>query len=68
MRWKLNAIHGHGYPLHAPIHDLPIELQEMILDFATDGSGVDRAVYATVLGIGIPFQWKAGILPLKLRC
>lgn len=26
----------------------------------------DRAVYASVLGIGVPFEWKEGSLPLQL--
>ncbi|CAO2652379.1 Nn.00g006620.m01.CDS01 [Neocucurbitaria sp. VM-36] len=66
VQWMLSAIHGHAYPLRAPIHDLPVELQEIILDYATDGSVIDRAVYASVLGIEVAFEWKEDTLPLRL--
>ncbi|KAF1844224.1 uncharacterized protein K460DRAFT_388097 [Cucurbitaria berberidis CBS 394.84] len=66
VRWMLNAIHGHAYPMCTPIHKLPIELQYTILDFTSAGSYMDRAMYAGVLGIGDSFDWKLGTLPLKL--
>ncbi|KAF2789438.1 hypothetical protein K505DRAFT_328237 [Melanomma pulvis-pyrius CBS 109.77] len=64
VRWFLNAIHGHGYPLTTQIHRLPIEIQELILENAST-CDIDRAVYASILGIGVPFNWKSGNIPLK---
>lgn len=64
VRWMLNAIHGDAYPLTTRIHKLPLELQEMILDYASGGE-IDRAYYAGILGLGIPFEWKSGGMPLK---
>ncbi|KAF2124796.1 hypothetical protein P153DRAFT_127388 [Dothidotthia symphoricarpi CBS 119687] len=66
VRWLLNAIHAHAYPLrtHFDTLSVPLELQEMILDYASD-TLFDRAVYASVLNIGIPFAWKEGAFLLK---
>lgn len=64
VRWLLNAIHGHWYPLTTPIHPLPIEIHELILDHAST-CDIDRAVYASLLGIGMPFNWTSGNIPLK---
>ena len=65
----LNAIHGPWYPLATRIHKLPVELHDLILSYVTD-CDIDRAVYAALLGIGVPFSWTVTCgkekLPLRL--
>ncbi|KAJ4288496.1 hypothetical protein N0V90_011732 [Kalmusia sp. IMI 367209] len=65
VRWMLNAIHGHTYPISTHMHNLPVELQEMILKYASDGGEIDQAYYSSVLGLGLPFDWKSNKLPLR---
>ncbi|KAF2715640.1 hypothetical protein K504DRAFT_497516 [Pleomassaria siparia CBS 279.74] len=54
--WLLNAIHGHCYTLTTHIHRLPVELHETILDYVSN-CDIDRAMYASLLDIGVPFDW-----------
>ena len=65
IRWILNAIHAAHYPLATRLHELPTELQERVLDFASDCE-VGRALYGGILGIGVPFSWTKKGVPLKL--
>jgi hypothetical protein len=65
----LNAIHQETYPAHSPIPDLPLELQEMILDYACPSEThhlFDRAIFAAKLGIGVPFSFQSQTLPIRL--
>ncbi|KAF2874050.1 hypothetical protein BDV95DRAFT_320326 [Massariosphaeria phaeospora] len=62
--WLLNAIHGHAHPLTTPIHRLPLELHDLILQFAC-ANLIDRAVIAALLDIGVPFAWKSAGKPLR---
>lgn len=65
VRWILNAIHGSYYPLRTRLHGLPVELQEQVLDFVSVCE-IDRAYYASILNIGISFDWKSNKMHLKL--
>lgn len=67
VRWMLNAIHGEHYPIRSSLYNLPLELQEMILDYASEDetSLIGRAVYASLLGIGVPFRWTEDRVPLR---
>jgi hypothetical protein len=66
----LNAIHQETYPAHSPIPDLPLELQEMILDYACPPEThhlFDRAIFAAKLGIGVPFSFQSQTFSVRLR-
>jgi hypothetical protein len=69
VAWLLNAIHGHWYPLTTHLHKLPLELQELTLSHITP-CDIERAKYAALLDIGIPFAWSVThereIVPLRL--
>ncbi|KAH7066827.1 hypothetical protein BKA63DRAFT_523242 [Paraphoma chrysanthemicola] len=70
VRWLLNAIHRETYPIHNPISDLPLEIQEMILDYSCPSPShnlFDRAIFAAELGIGVPFSFHEKTFPLR-RC
>ncbi|KAH4612139.1 hypothetical protein HBI73_021320 [Parastagonospora nodorum] len=62
VRWLLSAIYKQVYP---PIHrvpQLPVELQEMILDYALPPRAYDsffRAVFAARLGLGVSFNFQS---------
>lgn len=43
-------------PLHTPIHDLPLEIQDGILKYTSEGS-VEAARLGCVLGLGSPVTW-----------
>ncbi|KAF2469893.1 uncharacterized protein BDR25DRAFT_356163 [Lindgomyces ingoldianus] len=43
-----------AYPLFTRMHKLPTELQEIILSYAGEGE-INRAVYASILGVDVPF-------------
>jgi hypothetical protein len=69
VRLLLNAIHQGTYPLHSPIHDLPIEIQELILDYACPQKThnmFERAVFAAKLDIGVPFSFISKNHPVVL--
>jgi hypothetical protein len=62
VRWLLNAIYGQAYP-HVPLlQKLPVELQEMIIDYACPPpdryDAFDRAVFAARLGLGASFNFR----------
>jgi len=68
VRWLLNSIHGHKYPLHTPIHDLPLEIQEMILEYACPSSSynvLDRAIFSAQLDLGLPFNFQQQSYPFR---
>jgi hypothetical protein len=68
-RLLLNAIHKGTYPLHSPIHDLPVEIQELILDCACPLETYnlfERAIFATKLDIGVPFSFTSKNHPVVL--
>jgi len=68
VRWLLNAIYRYTYPVNTLIHTLPIELQEMVLDYAfpSFSSNVfDRAIFAAQLDIGLPFDFKRLKYPFR---
>ncbi|KAH7081088.1 hypothetical protein FB567DRAFT_532434 [Paraphoma chrysanthemicola] len=70
VRWLLNAIHRETYPIHNPIHGLPPEIQEMILEYSCPSLShnmFDRAIFAAKLGIGVPFSFHEKTFPLR-RC
>jgi hypothetical protein len=70
VRWMLNAIHGHAYPLHTRVHNLPVELQELILDYVYPSPAncmLHRAVFSSQLNIGIPFNFESMNRPI-VRC
>lgn len=67
VRWLLNAIHGKNYPLRTPIHNLPLELQEMIFCYAfpfIEGNIFKGAILRAELNIGIPFNFRSGDDPV----
>jgi hypothetical protein len=69
VRLLLNAIHQGTYPLHSPIHDLPIEIQEIVLDYACPPKThnmFERAVFAAKLDIGVPFSFTSKNHPVVL--
>lgn len=69
VRWMLNAIQGHNCPLHTPVHNLPRELQEMILDYAYPSlakHNFSRAVFSSQLDIGLPFDFQSNNPPIVL--
>lgn len=62
----LNAIQSPYYPLTTRLHKIPVELQELILDFVSPLE-VGRAYYGAILDIGLPFRWTTSQkIPLKL--
>ncbi|KAF2033994.1 hypothetical protein EK21DRAFT_57514, partial [Setomelanomma holmii] len=69
VQWLLNAIHQETYPVTTPIHDLPLELQEMILDYACPARTYnifDRTIFAAKLGIGVSFSFRSQTFPIRL--
>jgi hypothetical protein len=65
-----NAIHAETYSLHTPIHNLPVEIQEIILAYARPLACyniLDRTVYATRLNLGILFTFSPQNYPIVLR-
>jgi hypothetical protein len=61
LRWLLNAIYRYTYPVSTQIHRLPIELQEMILNYTfppLTSNVFSRAIFAAQLDIGMPFHFK----------
>jgi hypothetical protein len=70
VRWLLNAIYAETYPLRTRIHNLPVEIQEIILNYARPPALyniLDRAVYAVRLDLGIPFDFNSPNHPVVLR-
>jgi hypothetical protein len=70
VRLLLNAIHQQTYPLHTHIHSLPIEIQELIIDYACPSQThnmFERAVFAAKLSIGVPFSFTSQNHPIVLR-
>jgi hypothetical protein len=66
----LNAIHQQTYPIHTHIHNLPVEIQELILDYACPSQThniFERAVFAAKLNIGVPFSFTSRNHPIVLR-
>lgn len=43
-------------PLRTPIHNLPLEIQDRILEHVSEGS-VEAARLGCILGLGSPFTW-----------
>ncbi|KAF2472128.1 uncharacterized protein BDR25DRAFT_366887 [Lindgomyces ingoldianus] len=51
-------------PCQTPIHNLPTEIQNKIIQYTSQGS-VEAARMGCILGLGLPFLWKDGDLPLE---
>lgn len=61
LRWLLNSLHGSKCPLHKRIHDLPMEVQEMIINHAYPTlryNIFNRAVFTAQTNIGLPFDFR----------
>jgi hypothetical protein len=44
-------------PPHTPVHDLPLEIQDHILEYMSESS-VEAARLGCILGLGSPFTWQ----------
>jgi hypothetical protein len=54
--------------IFTPLQSLPIEVQDLILNHASAGTGrVSAAKLGCLLGLGAPFLWKDGPLKLTLE-
>lgn len=70
VRWLLNAIYKQVYPPIHRVQQLPVELQEIILDYALPRRAYHvffRAVFAARLGLGVSFNFQLQGRPIVLR-
>jgi hypothetical protein len=69
VRWLLNAIYKEVYYDVPPLQNLPVEIQEMIIDYACprySHNTFDRAIFAARLGMGVNFSFRKGSSPIVL--
>lgn len=53
----LAVSYAHSPPRQTPLHHLPVQIQDLILDQLTDGP-IECARLGCKLGLGLPFLWK----------
>lgn len=51
-------------PCKTPIHNLPTEIQNRIIKYTSQGP-VEAVRMGCILGLGLPFLWKDGDMPLE---
>jgi hypothetical protein len=69
VRWLLNALYKEVYCHVPPLQNLPVEIQEMIIDYACprySHNTFDRAIFAAKLGMGVSFNFQKGGRPIVL--
>ncbi|KAH8665130.1 hypothetical protein BGZ60DRAFT_64021 [Tricladium varicosporioides] len=52
----LQALSPSRPPPHTPVHNLPLEIQDRILEYVSEGP-VEAARLGCILGLGSPFTW-----------